>query len=62
MEVYEKNIGNFTVQIFGKASSNNQASLHQFFAKLKDFQQVYICKVAWKSQYFLKFLEFGIIG
>jgi len=40
MDVCEKNLNDFTVQIFGKASSNNQASLHHFFAKLKDFQQV----------------------
>jgi len=40
MEVCEKNSGDFIAQIFGKASSNNQASFHHFFAKLKDFQQV----------------------
>jgi len=40
MEFCEKNLGDFTMQIFGKASLNNQASLHHFFAKLKDFQQV----------------------
>jgi len=39
MEVYEIFLGNFTIQIFGKASLNNQASPLHFFAKLKDFQQ-----------------------
>jgi len=40
MEVCEFVFGDITIQIFGKATLNNQASLHHFFAKLKEFQQV----------------------
>jgi len=40
MEICEKNLGDFTIKIFGKASLDNQALLHHFFAKLKDFKQI----------------------
>jgi len=38
--LYKKNSSNFTIQVFGKTNSNNQALFHHFFAKLKDFQQI----------------------